>query len=143
MNRDDLFMLLERLEQPGDFTHTSLTERKLRSFERILHHRLPETYRLFLKKFGQGGIDNAFVILGMNALGEPTFLKATQDYRWYSLPVQLILIEEGEYGYYCLHHRTGQIYRWIPGKEATLLYSDFESYLEEKLRILGRISENQ
>jgi hypothetical protein len=52
----------------------------LRAAEKELKLRIPEDYRWFLKKYGNGGLGGV-TVFGMNRLREMEFVEATKGYR--------------------------------------------------------------
>ena len=136
MEEADLLSELEALEHHGDFTHTLVTEKLLHTFEKEIGHRLPEQYRRFLKEFGEGGILGAFVILGVNDIREPVFLKASREYRPFGLPKELIIIEECDDNWnYCLNVWTGKVVAWRIGTNIlSNEYDSFYDYLEGRMK---------
>lgn len=75
---------------------------RIEDIERRLEVKLPESYKLFLKELGGGGVSGVEFI--GNGLGEiPYCVKSTMGWRPYGLPASLVVVEdEGDDWIYCL-----------------------------------------
>lgn len=126
--------LIQKYEAPEDFTHTAVDTSYLHQCEKVLNHRLPGQYMEFLTTYSQGGIFG-IVTLGINAFGEPTFLKATEDYRLFGLPENLLVIEEDDNNAnYCLNLNDESVAYWHIGEDTyQKVYPDFCSYLTGRI----------
>ena len=110
---------INQYEEPGDFTHTIVTDEMISMAEQNLNIKLPEQYITFLKMFGHGGICG-LEIMGFGLTGRMIFVDATLDYRKENLPQNLVVIENVDEWVMCIDCNTGKVVSW-----------DFSGYIKE------------
>jgi hypothetical protein len=134
MTCEETRALIHKYEAPEDFTHMPIDRSNITDFERQLRHHLPDQYTEFLKKYSQGGV-LGMVTLGVNAFGQPTFLFATEDYRKFGLPKDLVVIEEDDdNANWCIDLKSESVVYWKVGsKKYERIYPDFCTYLHDRI----------
>lgn len=129
-----LYELIRRYERKGDFTHTPFTEEMLKEAQNTLQLILPPKYVDFLQKFGHGGI-GGIAVLGVGKNGQLVFVNDTLTCREYSLPQNLIVIENCDEWLYCINADTGVIVMWSYDCDTVdAAYQDFDEYLGDRLK---------
>ena len=66
--KQQILEIIEKYEEPGDFTHATVTEEMITTAENTLGVKLPHQYLVFLKMYGHGGI-GGIETLGVGLIG--------------------------------------------------------------------------
>ena len=127
-NIEDLIM---RYGDMGFFTRVAPSQAMIAEVEEKLGFSVSSQYLDYLKKYSHGGI--GFEVFGIGFDGSIMFLEETLEYRNYGLPNNLLVIENCDECLYCIDTKTGQIVSWAPDEDASIEYSCFDDYLEERL----------
>ena len=128
-------MILETIrkhEEPGDFTHTKVTDEMISNAENALNLKLPEQYIAFLRMFGHGGI-GGLEVLGFGLTGRMIFVDVTLEYREEDLPENLVVIETVDEWLTCVDCNTGKIVSWDFSGYAKEDYACFDDYLMDQM----------
>lgn len=126
----ELQELIREYENPGDFTHTSISTSELELAEKELHLALPKQYVDFLGGYGHGGIGGVEVI-GIGKSGKLLFVEETRKYREYGLPENYLVIENCDEWVYCIDCSTQKVVSWSNGCTENC-YPDFDAYLLDR-----------
>ncbi|MCM1254280.1 MAG: SMI1/KNR4 family protein [Clostridium sp.] len=130
---NELYELLKKHEERGDFTHAVVTEEILNEAENRLGIKIPEEYKYFLKEFGHGGIGGIEVI-GIGKNDVLVFEKETLKYRAYGLPDELIVIENCDEWLYCINSIDGKVVMWSNGNIGYAeKFDSFDTYLYDRV----------
>lgn len=122
--------LIHACENPGDFTHTNISNNELELAEKELHVTLPTQYVDFLICYGHGGIGGVEVI-GIGKNGKLLFVEETKKYREYGLPENYLVIENCDEWVYCIDCSTQKVVSWSNGSTENC-YPDFDAYLSDR-----------
>lgn len=74
---------------------------RIRQIEEMLGVSLPESYKWFVREYGNGGIGGV-EILGVGKPTVPYCVRTTERYRRYGLPRSFVVIENVDEWQYCL-----------------------------------------
>jgi len=153
----EAFLLIEQNLEKCNFEKEPKREELLQKAEKILGLNFPPTYRLFLKKFGCGGL-GSLEVYGIidehfEKGGIPDGIWLTLDERKTGAPYNFIIIASTGYGpYYVLDtsqvNKDGEcpVLLWTPGEPPSpteRVNNDFgEFFLEQVQQALSRESSN-
>ena len=126
----EILKLIEKFEEPGDFTYAATTDAAIEEAEHQLALTLPVEYRDFLEKFGHGGI-GGIEIIGIGKTGVLLFVNETLKLRKYGLPNNLIVVENCDEWVYCIDSGDSSVVSWSSGKVESA-YTSFDSYLMDR-----------
>ncbi len=123
---------IKKYEEPGDFTHATVTDEMITNAEHTLNVKLPEQYIDFLKMFGHGGI-GGLEVFGFGLSGRMIFVDTTLDYRNEELPENLVVIENVDEWLTCIDCNTETIVSWDFSGYIKEDYDCFDDYLLDQM----------
>ncbi len=123
---------IKKYEEPGDFTHITVTDEMIATAEKSLDLKLPKQYIEFLKMFGHGGI-GGLEVLGFGLTGRMIFVDTTLEYRDEDLPKNLVVIENVDEWLTCIDCKTEKIVSWDFGGYVKEDYDCFDDYLMDQM----------
>ena len=129
---DLIIEIIKEYEEPGDFTHATVTDDMIKTAENTLNVKLPEQYIAFLQTFGHGGICG-IEILGVGITGRMIFADTTLDYRDKGLPDDLVVIENVDEWLTCIDCNTYRIVSWDFSGYIKEDYECFDDYLIDQM----------
>ncbi len=123
---------IKKYEEPGDFTHITVTDEMIATAEKSLDLKLPKQYIEFLKMFGHGGI-GGLEVLGFGLTGRMIFVDTTLEYRDEDLPKNLVVIENVDEWLTCIDCNTEKIVSWDFSGYVKEDYDCFDDYLMDQM----------
>ncbi|MED4401582.1 SMI1/KNR4 family protein [Metabacillus fastidiosus] len=135
MNKETVIALINNASTK--FFIGTLEDSKISSIEKMLHVKLPESYKWFLREYGTGGIVG-IEILGGGLREVPTCVRETEEWRKYGLPPDLVVIQNYGVGVYCLDtsrlvNNECPVIDWERDDEGAINeYENFYTFLIEK-----------
>lgn len=98
--KDEIIKIIKEKESYSKYS-IGVSDDKIVQIEEILKVKLPESYKWFLKNYGQ------ILIMGVEIYGvlENKILscvKVTEDYRKFGLPNKFVVVENCDEGVYCI-----------------------------------------
>lgn len=127
-----IFEMINKYEQPGDFTHAIVTDKMIAEAEFRLNVRLPKQYVDFLQSYGHGGI-GGLEVMGVGLTGRMIFVDTTINYRSEDLPANLVVIENVDEWLTCIDCNTGKIVSWDFSGYIKEDYNCFDDYLIDQM----------
>lgn len=120
--------IIREYEKPGDFNYATVTDEVIKAAENELSIALPEQYKMFLRRFGHGGIAG-IEILGVGLTGKKIFAEYTIEYRKEGLPSNLVIIENVDEYFMCINCDNEKIVSWDMSGYIKEEYECFDEYL--------------
>lgn len=114
--KEKVINTIKEYSEDGNFIGEVSNDEIISVAEKELGLNLPEEYKWFIKNYGQGGIGGVQIlgvqILGVSKVNRSMFRDVTVDYRNYSLPNNLIVVENCDEWLYCLDTNTEKVIAW-------------------------------
>ena len=132
MMNTSILETIKKYEEPGDFTHYTVTDDMIATAESALNVKLPEQYITFLKMQGHGGICG-LEVMGVGLTGRMIFVDTTMDYRDEELPDNLVAIENVDEWLTCIDCNTEKIVSWDFSGYIKEDYACFDDYLMDQM----------
>ena len=129
---DLILETIKKYEEPGDFTHVTVTDEMIATAENALDVKLPKQYIEFLQMFGHGGV-GGLEILGFGLTGRMIFVDTTLEYRDEDLPKNLVVIENVDEWLTCIDCNTEKIVSWDFSGYIKEDYDCFDDYLMDQM----------
>jgi len=131
--REKIEKLIEEHRGIGHFSYSFPTDDLLEGAEQELKLKIPDGYKWFLKKYGDGGLGGVD-IFGVDRLNNLTFVDETKGYRRYGMPQHLLAIENCDEWVFCIDTINKTVVMWFQGENTSgARYNTFCEYLYERL----------
>jgi len=135
---NDLEAMFSQYAQDDDYTGGVSIE-KVKDVEKELKIILPEEYKWFLSKYGNGGLDNLSV-LGVSKSPVAPCIRITKELRSKGLIDNCVVIENCDEWYYCIYLGIdtkemvyGNIFSWTKRGTIKKEYGTFIDYLSSRI----------
>jgi len=101
--------LIKKYDDGKGFAH-GISEDKIKRIEELLDVKLPEQYKWFLRKYGEGGF-MGIEIMGYVSEDFISVVSETKSYReLFNLDKDYIIIEDIDEYYYCISCKSGKVF---------------------------------